>query len=77
MEATIKAGQEQMGTEIRTDLEEMKVVELVMNQEKIKVVAEHYEWIPHAEATQERAPDVLHGDIEGATYEESIGVTEY
>jgi hypothetical protein len=63
-EATVKAGQEQFCSEITTVLEEMKVVELEVNQEKIEAVAEHCEWIPRAEATQERATDVLHGDTE-------------
>lgn len=75
-EATIKASQKQIGAEIMTDLEEMKDVELEVNQEKIEAVVEHYEWIPCAEATQEWAPDVLHGDTEGAMYEETIGVTK-
>jgi hypothetical protein len=74
--ATIKAGQEQMGAEIMTDLEETKVIEPEVNQEKIESVAGHYKGIPRTEITQEQAPDVLCADTEGATYEETIVVTE-
>jgi hypothetical protein len=56
MKATIKASQEQMGAEIMTDLEETKVIEPEINQEKIEAVAEH---ISCTEVTQEQAPDVL------------------
>jgi hypothetical protein len=44
MEAVLKACQEQMRTETKTSLEEMKAAES-------EARAEHYEWVPYAEAT--------------------------
>jgi hypothetical protein len=46
------------------------------NQEGTEAVAEHYEGVPCAEATQGWVSSVLHGDPKGGTYEETIRALE-
>jgi hypothetical protein len=78
MRATELEANQEKRAEIKIGLEEIRGTELEANQEKRDPAAEHYERVPHAEATHTLttqkgwASDVLHGVPKEVTQEETI-----